>query len=203
MSAPVATRVAYGEALPEMGELFPNLLVLDSDISRAMHTGAFEERFPERHFDFGIAEQDMMAAAAGMAAMGKIPVVNTYAVFAALRGASRCARSSHIRTSTSKSPSVTAAWRRRGGATHQGLEDMSPWQRREQVTIGSTATAVSTKEAASPGSSRTMARSSRLGMKPPPGRALCARRPSARWGRRMLWTRCHNCGVWVMVLSRR
>ena len=126
MSAPVATRVAYGEALPEMGELFPDLLVLDSDISTAMCTGAFEERFPERHFDFGIAEQDMMAAAAGMAAMGKIPVVNTYAVFAALRACEQMRTfvaypNLNVKIAVSHG-GLAVGW---DGVTHQGLEDMS------------------------------------------------------------------------------
>jgi len=147
VSAPVATRVAYGEALPEMGELFPNLLVLDSDISKAMHTGVFEERFPERHFDFGIAEQDMMAAAAGMAAMGKIPVVNTYAVFAALRACEQMRTfiaypNLNVKIAVSHG-GLAVGW---DGVTHQGLEDMSVVRAIPNMTIVHPADAVSTKK---------------------------------------------------------
>jgi len=147
MSELVATRVAYGDALPEMGERFPNLVVLDADITKAMQTGAFQRRFPERSFDFGIAEQDMMAAAAGMATMGKIPVVNTYAVFAALRACEQLRTfvaypNLNVKIVVSHG-GLAVGW---DGVTHQGLEDMSVVRCIPNVTIVHPADAVSTRK---------------------------------------------------------
>lgn len=147
MSELVATRVAYGEALPEMGERFQDLLVLDADIGKAMQTGAFKKRFPERSFNFGIAEQDMMAAAAGMATMGKIPVVNTYAVFAALRACEQLRTfvaypNLNVKIVVSHG-GLAVGW---DGVTHQGLEDMSVVRCIPNMTIVHPADAVSTKK---------------------------------------------------------
>lgn len=143
----VATRVAYGEMLPEMGELFPNLVVLDADISKAMQTGAFRKRFPERSVNFGIAEQDMMAAAAGMATMGKIPVVNTYAVFAAMRACEQLRTfiaypNLNVKVVVSHG-GLGVGW---DGVTHQGLEDMSIVRSIPNMTIVHPADAVSTRK---------------------------------------------------------
>lgn len=147
MSEFVATRVAYGDALPEMGELFPNLVVLDADISKAMQTGAFRKRFPERSFNFGIAEQDMMAAAAGMATMGKIPIVNTYAVFAAMRACEQLRTfiaypNLNVKIVVSHG-GLAVGW---DGVTHQGLEDMSIVRSIPNVTIVHPADAVATRK---------------------------------------------------------
>jgi len=147
MSDLVATRVAYGDALPEMGEKFEDLVVLDADISKAMQTGAFEKRFPDRHFDFGIAEQDMMAAAAGMAAMGKIPLVNTYAVFASLRACEQMRTfiaypMLNVKIVVSHG-GLAVGW---DGVTHQGLEDMSVVRSIPNMTIVHPADATSTRK---------------------------------------------------------
>ncbi len=147
MSELIATRVAYGDALPEMGELFPNLVVLDADISKAMQTGAFRKRFPERSFNFGIAEQDMMAAAAGMATMGRIPVVNTYAVFAAMRACEQLRTfiaypNLNVKIVVSHG-GLAVGW---DGVTHQGLEDMSIVRAIPNVTIVHPADAVATRK---------------------------------------------------------
>lgn len=82
----VATRDSYGAALKELAqEGHENLVVLDADLAAATKTGVFKKEFPDRHFDCGIAECNMMAAAAGMAAMGLVPFVSTFAMFAAGR----------------------------------------------------------------------------------------------------------------------
>ena len=81
----IATRDSYGAALVELGREHPNLVVLDADLAAATKTGVFKKAFPERHFDCGIAECNMMAAAAGMAAMGLVPFASTFAMFAAGR----------------------------------------------------------------------------------------------------------------------
>ena len=81
----VATRDAYGDAIVELGKRNKDIVVLDADLSKATKTCKFASRFPERFFNFGIAEQNMMSIAAGLATMGKIPFVSTFGVFATKR----------------------------------------------------------------------------------------------------------------------
>ena len=81
----IATRQSYGEALAELGEENKNVVVLDADLSGATKTSIFAKEFPERFFDMGIAEQDMMGTGSGLSTFGKIPYVSTFAVFAAGR----------------------------------------------------------------------------------------------------------------------
>ena len=81
----IATRESYGNALVELGKEHENLVVLDADLAEATKTGIFQKAFPERHFDFGIAEANMMDAAAGMSTAGLVPFVSTFAMFAAGR----------------------------------------------------------------------------------------------------------------------
>ncbi len=75
----------YGQAIADVGDTEKDVVVLTSDLMRSNKTGAFKERHPDRFFDFGIAEQNMFGAAAGMAACGKIPYVSTMAAFASMR----------------------------------------------------------------------------------------------------------------------
>ena len=81
----IATRDSYGNALKELGATHDDLVVFDADLAGATKTGTFKKAFPERHFDCGIAEGNMMAAAAGAAAMGLVPFVSSFAMFAAGR----------------------------------------------------------------------------------------------------------------------
>lgn len=81
----IATREAYGNALAEFGEAYPDMVVLDADLAAATKTGVFKKKFPERHIDCGIAEANMMGIAAGLSLTGKIPVASTFAMFAAGR----------------------------------------------------------------------------------------------------------------------
>jgi len=80
-----ATRESYGEALKELAEQYQNLVVLDADLAAATKTGIFKKAYPERFFDCGIAEANMMGVAAGLATVGKIPFASTFAMFAAGR----------------------------------------------------------------------------------------------------------------------
>jgi transketolase len=75
-------RKAYGETLVELGAKHPNLVVLDADLSKSTNTIIFARKYPERFFEMGIAEANMISAAAGLASCGKIPFVSTFAVFA-------------------------------------------------------------------------------------------------------------------------
>ncbi|MBQ1538802.1 MAG: transketolase family protein [Ruminococcus sp.] len=81
----IATRESYGNALAELAEKYENLYVLDADLAAATKTGIFKKKYPDRFFDCGIAEANMMGVAAGMAAAGKIPFASTFAMFAAGR----------------------------------------------------------------------------------------------------------------------
>ena len=81
----IATRESYGNALKALGEANPNVLVLDADLAGATKTGVFKKAFPDRFFDCGIAECNMVSIAAGVAATGKIPFCSSFAMFAAGR----------------------------------------------------------------------------------------------------------------------
>ena len=81
----IATRDSYGNALKELGAEFENLVVLDADLAGATKTATFLKAFPERHFDAGIAEANMVCMAAGMATAGLVPFASSFAMFAAGR----------------------------------------------------------------------------------------------------------------------
>ena len=82
MTAKLSTRVEYGKILAELGAKHQDIVVLDADLSGSTHTARFGKTFPDRFFNLGIAEQDMMSTAAGFAASGKIPFASTFAIFA-------------------------------------------------------------------------------------------------------------------------
>lgn len=81
----IATRESYGNALAALGKEHDNVVVLDADLAGATKTSTFKKEFPDRHFDCGIAEGNMMAVAAGLASMGLVPFASTFAMFAAGR----------------------------------------------------------------------------------------------------------------------
>ena len=81
----IATRDSYGNALKALGAEFDNLVVLDADLAGATKTGTFKKAFPERHFDCGIAEANMICMAAGMSTAGLVPFASSFAMFAAGR----------------------------------------------------------------------------------------------------------------------
>ena len=81
----IATRESLGNALKELGALHEDLIVFDADLAGATKTSTFQKAFPERHFDCGIAEADMIGVAAGLSTMGLVPFASTFAMFAAGR----------------------------------------------------------------------------------------------------------------------
>ena len=81
----VATRDSYGAALAKLGAEYDNLVVLDADLAGATKTGVFQKAFPERHFDCGIAEGNMICVAAGLSTTGLVPFASSFAMFAAGR----------------------------------------------------------------------------------------------------------------------
>lgn len=85
MSKALGVREAYGETLAQLGEQYEDIVVLDADLSGSTKTSVFAKKFPHRFFNMGVAEQNMMSTAAGLAAAGKIPFVSTFAIFASGR----------------------------------------------------------------------------------------------------------------------
>ncbi len=81
----IATRDSYGNALVELGKQYDNLVVLDADLAGATKTSIFQKAFPDRHFDCGIAEANMVCMAAGLATTGLVPFASSFAMFAAGR----------------------------------------------------------------------------------------------------------------------
>ena len=122
----IATRQSYGEALLELGKENKNIVVLDADLASATKTGIFAKEFPERFFDIGIAEADMIGTAAGFATCGKIPYSSTFAVFAAGRAYDQI-RNSVCYPKLNVKICATHAGITVGedGATHQMIEDLS------------------------------------------------------------------------------
>ncbi len=120
-----ATRQSYGEKLAELGEKNENILVLDADLSGATKTSIFAKKFPERFFDMGISEQDMMSTSAGLATFGKIPYVSSFAVFACGRAYDQI-RNSIAYPNLNVKICATHAGVTVGedGATHQMIEDL-------------------------------------------------------------------------------
>ncbi len=122
----IATRQSYGEILKELGKENKNIVVLDADLSTATKTINFAKEFPDRFFDIGIAEADMIGTAAGMATCGKIPYASTFAVFAAGRAYDQI-RSSVCYPNLNVKICATHAGVTVGedGATHQMIEDLA------------------------------------------------------------------------------
>ena len=122
----VATRESYGNALAELGDKYENLYVFDPDLAAATKTGIFKKKFPDRFFDCGIAESNMMGVAAGMAATGKIPFVSTFAMFAAGRAFEQVRNSigyPHLNVKIGATHAGISVGE--DGATHQCNEDIA------------------------------------------------------------------------------
>ena len=142
----IATRQSYGEALKELGKENKDIVVLDADLSSATKTNIFAKEFPERFFDMGISEQDMIGTAAGFATCGKIPYASTFAMFAAGRAYDQI-RNSVCYPNLNVKICATHAGITVGedGATHQMLEDISLMRSIPNMTVISTSDDVQTK----------------------------------------------------------
>ncbi len=122
----VSLRDAYGETLVELGKEDERIVVLDADLSGSTKTAKFAKAFPERFFNFGIAEIDMMNAAAGLATTGKIPFVSTFAIFGTGRAweavrQTICYPNLNVKIVCTHG-GITVG---EDGATHQALEDVA------------------------------------------------------------------------------
>ena len=143
-----ATRQSYGETLTELAPKYPDLVVLDADLAAATKTGIFKKAYPERFFDCGIAEANMMGIAAGLAACGKIPFASTFAMFAAGR-AYEVVRNSIGYPGLNVKIGATHAGISVGedGATHQCNEDIALMRTIPGMTIINPADDVEAKAA--------------------------------------------------------
>ena len=126
MADKMATREAYGKTLAKLGKKYENLVVMDADLSGSTKTAVFAKEYPERFFNMGIAEQNMYAAAAGLAVSGKIVCASTFAMFASGR-AFEIIRNSIGYTHANVKICATHAGITVGedGATHQTFEDIA------------------------------------------------------------------------------
>ncbi|MGN0402417.1 MAG: transketolase family protein [Acetatifactor sp.] len=122
----IATRESYGNALKDLAEEFPDLVVLDADLAAATKTGIFKKAYPDRHIDCGIAESNMMGVAAGLSLTGKIPFVSSFAMFAAGRAFEQVRNSigyPHLNVKIGATHAgITVG---EDGATHQCNEDIA------------------------------------------------------------------------------
>lgn len=142
----IATRQSYGEALAKLGEENENVVVLDADLSSATKTSIFAKKFPDRFFDIGIAEQDMMGTAVGLSTFGKIPYASTFAVFASGRSYDQV-RNTIAHTNANVKICATHAGITVGedGATHQMLEDIGMMRMLPNMRVISPSDDVQTK----------------------------------------------------------
>ena len=141
-----ATRQSYGETLEKLGEKYSDIVVLDADLATATKTINFAKKFPERFFDMGIAEANMMSTSAGMATTGKVPFASTFAVFAAGRSydqirKSICYPNLNVKICSTHS-GITVG---EDGATHQMLEDISMMRTLPNMKVLSPADDIETK----------------------------------------------------------
>ena len=132
----IATRESYGKTLVELGKENEKIVVLDADLAGATKTNLFAKEYPDRFFDMGIAEANMLATAAGLATCGKIPYASTFAVFAAGRGYDQI-RNSICYPKLNVKICATHAGITVGedGATHQMLEDISLMRTLPNMTV--------------------------------------------------------------------
>ena len=141
-----ATRESYGETLLELGEQNNNVVVLDADLSAATKTNLFAQKYPERFFDMGIAEANMIGTAAGLATCGKIAYASTFAAFAAGRAYDqiRCSVAYpklNVKICATHS-GITVG---EDGATHQMIEDLSMMRTMPNMLVMCTSDELQTK----------------------------------------------------------
>jgi transketolase len=144
MTKKIATREAYGKVLVELGKQNEDIVVLDADLSKSTKTSSFGKVFPNRFFNMGISEQNLMGTAAGLAASGKIPFASTFAMFATGR-AFEIIRNSICYPKLNVKVCATHAGITVGedGASHQALEDIACMRAIPNMTVINPADAIS------------------------------------------------------------
>jgi len=140
-------RDVYGETLIELGKKYEEIVVLDADLSLSTKTALFGEKFPDRFFNMGVSEQDLMSTAAGLALAGKVPFVSTFAIFATGRAweqirQSICYPNLNVKIVASHG-GVTVG---EDGATHQATEDLALMRVLPNMTVIVPADGIETKQ---------------------------------------------------------
>ncbi len=140
------TKTGFGEGLAEIGEKYENIIALGADITASVGMNLFADKFPERFYSLGIAEQNCIGVAAGMSMVGKIPFFSTYGVFAALRTTdqiriSLCYNNLHVIIGGAHAGISVGS----DGATHQALEDIAIMRVLPNMTVLSPCDATQTK----------------------------------------------------------
>lgn len=131
-----ATREAYGKALVALGAENPNIVVLDADLSKSTKTADFAKNYPERFFNMGIAEANMMGTAAGLAAMGKIPFASTFAVFATGRAFEQIRNSiAYPKLNVKIAATHAGVTVGEDGGSHQAIEDVAIMRALPNMTV--------------------------------------------------------------------
>ena len=136
MSQMLYARDAYAEALIELGKKNKNIVVLDADLASSTRTGRFAEKFPERFFNCGVAEQNMMGIPAGLALTGWLPFVSTFAVFAAKRAVDQVRVSiAYPDLDVKINGAYAGIPTGKAGATHQSVEDIAVMRCMPHMTV--------------------------------------------------------------------
>lgn len=143
----VATRDAYGKALVKLGEVNPNIVVLDADLSKSTKTDQFQKVFPERFIQMGIAEADMMSTAGGLATAGKIPFASSFAIFATGRAYDQVRNTIgygglNVKIAATHAGVTVGA----DGGSHQSLEDINLMRGIPGMTVLNPADATETEK---------------------------------------------------------
>lgn len=142
-----STRQAYGEALVELGKINKDVVVLDADLTKSTKTNLFQEKFPERHFNVGIAEADLIGTAAGLATCGKIAFASTFAMFAAGRGFEQIRNIvAYPKLNVKIAPTHAGISVGEDGGSHQSVEDIALMRAIPGMVVLSPADAVETKK---------------------------------------------------------
>lgn len=148
MTTKIATRDAYGEALVELGNINKDVVVLDADLSKSTKTNDFGKAFPERFFNMGIAEQNLLGTAAGFAASGKIPFASSFAVFAVGRAYDQIRNTiayPHLNVKIAASHAGLTVGE--DGGSHQMLEDIALMRVLPGMTVIVPADGIETRQA--------------------------------------------------------
>lgn len=142
-----STRQAYGEALVELGRQNNNIVVLDADLTKSTKTNLFQEAFPERHINVGIAEADLIGTAAGLATCGKVPFASTFAMFAAGRAFEQIRNTvAYPKLNVKIAPTHAGISVGEDGGSHQSVEDISLMRSIPGMVVLSPADATETKK---------------------------------------------------------
>lgn len=142
-----STRQAYGEALVELGKINKDVVVLDADLTKSTKTNLFQEKFPERHFNVGIAEADLIGTAAGLATCGKVAFASTFAMFAAGRGFEQIRNTvAYPKLNVKIAPTHAGISVGEDGGSHQSVEDIALMRSIPGMVVLSPADAVETKK---------------------------------------------------------